>query len=252
MFKEVCSRCKNKLPQNKLINLEEYENKGERLSGCVCSNCFQIISQIVPLKKCTTPIPRRITPKQQTTLICLWTITILIALGCLVSSGCSSTKVYVLGIDANQAISDMKSEDAGKIILGAVASVATHIAGHYIAAEMVGGDIDQQGIREVVINSGELSESDHRWIARGGFVAQTLVNMALTSFEATRKSYFTRGFTLATMLEIGTYPLRWQDEGDLHYLEEYGGNSEIEWGLYTGASLYNFYAINKDRKEGKK
>jgi len=170
--------------------------------------------------------------------------------------GCSSTKVYVLGIDADQTIADIKSGDGEKMIFGAIASVATHIAGHYIAAELVGGEIDQQGFVEVIMNGDELSNSDNRWISRGGFVAQTLVNTILTSFEATRESYFTRGFTIATMLEIGTYPLRNRDNSrhldvdcynDIRCTNYYGGNGDLEWGLYTGMSLYNFYKINQDK-----
>ena len=174
-----------------------------------------------------------------TTLLCL-----------LCATQCRWTKVYVLGIDANQAISDMATESAEEVLLGAIASVATHLAGHYIAAELVSGDLKQRGIREITLNPWELSASDYRWIARGGFVAQTLVNTVLTSCRATRDSYFTRGFTLGTMLEIGTYPVGWSSEGDLHYLEAYGGNPDLEWGLYTGLSLYNFYIINTTNGKG--
>jgi len=163
---------------------------------------------------------------------------------------CASTKVYVLGIDAKQSISDMKEKDAEKIVLGIIVSGITHIVGHHIAAELVGGDLDQQGLEEVTLNWRKLSNSDHRWISRGGFVAQTLVNTVLTSFEATRDSYFTRGYTLGTMLNMAGYQLTSPSssgEGDWHYLDEVGGNSDFEWGLFTSIGLYNFYAINKEK-----
>lgn len=173
-------------------------------------------------------------------------------LGTLMLTGCASTKVYVLGLDAKQTVRDLKEEDAEKIVLGALVSVGTHIAGHHIAAKLVGGEIDQKGLfKEVTTNSEELSNSDHRWIARGGFVVQTLVNTALTSFEATRESNFTRGFTLGTILQIGTYPLNLpgepggDDADDIKYLDNYGGNGTAEWVFYTGISGYNFYRINK-------
>jgi len=161
----------------------------------------------------------------------------------LVVSSCSHTKVYMLGVDVNEAI---KEKDVVLMMVGAVSSVATHLAGHYIAAELTGGDIEQRGSKETLKNYDELNNSDKRWFARGGFLTQTLVNTVLTSLESTRKSKFTRGYTLGTMLEIGTYPLRQSNEwGDMHYLDEHGGDGDSEWTLYTVFSAYNFYRINK-------
>ena len=155
-------------------------------------------------------------------------------------NGCASTKVYVLGIDVNEAI---KEKDVGMVVLGALASVATHVAGHYVVAELVGADIDQQGTREVITNFSELNNSDKRWFARGGFIAQTLVNTVLTSFEGTKRTKFTRGYAMGTMLEIGTYPLRRRGGGDLEYLENNEGDSSSEWVIYMGLSMYGLYRI---------
>ena len=157
---------------------------------------------------------------------------------------CSHTKMYILGVDVDEVV---KEKDVVLMVVGAVSSLVTHIAGHYIAAELVGADIEQQVNKEIITNYDELNNSDRRWFARGGFVAQTLANTVLTSFESTRKSKFTRGFTLTTMLGIGTYPLRWPDEwGEMHYLDINGGDSGSEWTLYMGFSAYNFYRINKE------
>jgi len=169
-------------------------------------------------------------------------LTILILLTLLMTVSCSHTKVYVLGVDVDKAV---KTKDVGMMILGATTSVAVHIAGHYIAGELVGADIEQQGDREIILNENELNKSDLRWFDRGGFLAQTLVNTILTSFESTQKSKFTRGFTIGTALEIGTYPLRHPDDGDLIRLNDNGGDSTSEWTLYMGFSAYNFYRINK-------
>lgn len=160
--------------------------------------------------------------------------------------GCTSTKMYVLGVDIDEVA---KEEDMKMIVFGVVGSVATHFAGHYVAAGLVGANIDQQDTRERITNLAELSDSDKRWFARGGFVAQTLVNTILTSFESTRKSKFTRGYTIGTTLQIGTYPLRRKqsDVGDLNCLKNNGGDADLEWTLYTGLSGYNFYRINKKK-----
>ena len=153
-------------------------------------------------------------------------------------SGCTPTKVYILGIDVTEIV---KEDDMGTVVLGAMASVAVHVAGHYVAAELVGADIYQQGTREIIANSGELNGSDRRWLARGGFVAQTLVGIALVNLESTRGAKFTEGYAIGTMLEIGFYPLRRRGEDDLEHLENNGGDGDLEWAIYTGLSAYGLY-----------
>lgn len=174
------------------------------------------------------------------------TIAVLLILLTTISS-CSHTKVYILGVDVDEVV---KGKDVAMMVVGAVASFATHVAGHHIAGELVGADIEQQGYnREVILNPNELNNSDLRWFYRGGFVAQTLVNTALTSFKSTRKSKFTRGYTLESIWQIGTYPLFLSDEsdeGDLNGLNYSDGDGTSEWTLYMGFSIYNFYRINKE------
>lgn len=174
---------------------------------------------------------------------------ICVILLCLGFSGCASSKsmkFYILGVDVNEAV---KAEDVGEMLIGAAASAATHIAGHYMAAELVDGDIDQQGMHEVVTNYDALSQSDRIMIGRGGFLLQAIANTTLTSFESTRKSSFTRGYTLATMAQSGLYIISSppsSNDGDLWMIDDNGGNANLEWGLYTGTSIYNFYRINKE------
>lgn len=158
--------------------------------------------------------------------------------------GCASTRFNVFGIDVNELKSASDEKNMLKLVGGAAASFATHVAGHYLAGEMVGGEIDQQGLNEVMTNSGELSDSNMQWFARGGFVLQLGVNTILTSFEKTRNSYFTKGYTAATCFELWTYPFRWKDEGDFHTLGEYGGNDSSELYLYHAASAWNFYRVS--------
>jgi hypothetical protein len=165
--------------------------------------------------------------------------------GCAGSKG--SMKVYVLGVDINEKV---EGEDVGMVILGMAASVATHVAGHYIAAELVDGHIDQQGIREIVTNYEDLDQSDRRMIGRGGFAAQSIVNTVLTHIPATKDWKFTRGFTLGTMAEVGLYPLSSppsSGDGDLWMIEDNGGSAKGEWFLYTSLAGYNFYKINDEQ-----
>lgn len=167
----------------------------------------------------------------------------------LLLANCSTMKVNILGIDANQAVTDMKTKDTVEMVAGVIASFATHVAGHYIAAELVGGDLEQQGIDEVITNYQDLNNSDRAMLGRGGFLLQALVNTTLTSFEATRTTYFTRGYTLGTLTEILIYPLTSppsSGSGDLWLIDK-KDNVELEWALFTAIGGYNFYRINKEK-----
>ncbi len=108
----------------------------------------------------------------------------------------------------------------GVVAVGAAASVATHIAGHYIAAEVFDVDIHLQGLNEVVDYSQNPSSNSLQWMARGGFVFQLAVNTVLV--ELANDSNFTKGFTALTCAELLTYDLRHSDDGDFNLLDENG------------------------------
>jgi hypothetical protein len=124
------------------------------------------------------------------------------------SIGCANTRFVVFGVD----VTNMKGKDAGAMVAGGLTSVATHIAGHYIMAEMVGMEIRQEGFKELY--EGDYNSSDERWVDRGGFLFQVAVNGVL--IWVTEDSYFTKGYTATTVLELATYPIRHPDDGDFH------------------------------------
>jgi len=159
----------------------------------------------------------------------------------LLFTGCAGYQVNVLGVNMNE-LQNIKAKDCGEVALGAVASVATHIAGHFIFAELAGVDIELDGLNEVVDYSKNPSENSLRWMARGGFVFQLAVNTALV--ELANDSYFTKGFTAFTCAELLTYDIRHPGEGDFNLLDENDGNGSLEHGLYLGWSAYNFYRIS--------
>lgn len=171
-------------------------------------------------------------------------LTLLLAL--LAFSGCAGTQFYAFGVNVNE-LKDAKPEDYGKLALGAATSFATHVAGHYIAAEVFDVDIHQEGLHEVIDYSNDPSNSDVRWMARGGFVLQLAVNTALV--ELAPDSYFTSGYTAFTSVELITYGLRRPDDGDFNLLDESGGNGDLEYGLYGAWAGYNFYRISVRREE---
>lgn len=167
----------------------------------------------------------------------LLTLAIAIFLIAPVTASASDWKFYIMGVDLDL----IKDKNWAKFTLGAVASITTHVAGHYIAAGLTDANMHQQGLREVVTDAQSLTDSDHRWIARSGFALQSLVNTALTSFKATRKLKFTQGYTLMTLAEISTYSMRWSDEGDFNYLRDNGGNKGRELNAFCLIAAYNTF-----------
>lgn len=162
------------------------------------------------------------------------------------SSGCANTKFVAFGIDVKE-LSNAEPKDYGKLALGAGASFAAHIAGHFIAAELFDVDIHLDGLNEVIDYSKNPSDNDVQWMARGGFVFQLVLNTALV--ELVPDSYFTKGYTMLTSAELATYSFRHPDDGDFSLLDEAGGNGNSEYVLYGAWATYNFCRISFKEKK---
>ena len=160
--------------------------------------------------------------------------------------GCAGTQFRVCGIDLKE-MRNAKPGDYGQVALGMAASFATHVAGHYLAAEVFDVDIHQDGLNGAIDYSNNPSQGDVRWVARGGFVLQLAVNTALG--ELANDSYFTKGFTALTSVELATYGLRHKYDGDFNLLDEAGGNGSLEYGLYGAWAAYNFYRVSVRKGE---
>lgn len=161
----------------------------------------------------------------------------ILIVGVMLMAGCANTKYYVLGVD----LKTMTKENIGVTVLGAVALVGTHIAGHYLAAEILDIKIRQDREREIILYPNKHSASELAWFARGGFVLQMGVGTALVHLVP--DSYFTRGYTVMASVQVLSYPIRYhEDKGDFAFLEGY------EWPLYSAWSLYNLYLLNEKNK----
>jgi len=158
----------------------------------------------------------------------------------LLNISCAGTKFYLFGVDTD-VIKDATRGEILEAAAGAVVSMGTHVAGHYLLAEIFDVEIHQDGRREVV-DSYE-SDSDVRWFARGGFLLQSIVSTSLTSLETTRHSYFTKGYVLTTAISIWSYPLRYGSDGDYGCLDDHGGNWELEYGIYSAVALHNMLRV---------
>jgi hypothetical protein len=177
---------------------------------------------------------------------------VLVLLLALLTVGCAGTKVYLFGVDTD-IITEAKGKDLAYVGAGIVTSVATHVAGHMIAAEVF--DVDYEfvgtipGTKEEISEdcwNGGCSKSDLRWFARGGFLLQNGVATALTSFEGTRKSYFTLGYVTTTAMHTWTYPLvNDTDYHDFKMLDSHNGNGDLEYGIYSAISLHNMLRVPK-------
>ena len=105
-----------------------------------------------------------------------------------------------------------------------------HFAGHYITAELFDVKITQHGFQEHF-------DRPNEWASRGGFLFQLGMNTLL--IEADR-SYFTKGFTTFTAMELATYPVRRPNHGDFHSLE----NGDLEYYLYSTWAAHNLWRVN--------
>jgi hypothetical protein len=166
---------------------------------------------------------------------------------------CGGTKFYFFGVDA-----DIFKEANGKnwmaVSAGVVTSVATHTAGHWLAAEAFGVEFKFKDCytKEEVTHYD--SDSDLRWFARGGFVLQHAVGTALTSFETTRYSWFTKGYVASSAIGTWTYPLyhSGSDYHDFKLIDDAGGNGDAEYGIYSAIGLHNLLRVpwkKTDEKE---
>jgi len=159
-------------------------------------------------------------------------------------NGClSNTRFLVCGIDINE----MKGKDFGVATLGTITAIASHVVGHHIAAKLYNVDIKQHGRKEIIDYSNNPSSSDIRHVARGGFIFQLAINTALVEYA--NNSYFTKGFTGATTVQLLTYDIRNSSDGDFNLINDNGGNGDLEHELFKVWSAYNFYRISFKKEQ---
>lgn len=146
-----------------------------------------------------------------------------------VKAAAPAWKFYVMGVD----VSEFRDATAGErleMTLGGLASLGVHIAGHHIVGNLAGVNVTQVGLLEHF-------DKPNEWASRGGFLFQNGVNTLLVEFYP---SYFTKGFTVFTALELSTYPARRVGYGDFHGLN----NGDLEYYLYSTWAAHNLWRLN--------
>lgn len=145
---------------------------------------------------------------------------------------------YYFGVNTKT----FKEANYWKAGAGVLASVATHTAGHYAYAGLTGMSVRQDGLFEVV--DGNSPAHNLREFFAAGFALQNGVGLILTTIPATRQSDFTKGYVSAAFAETVLYPAIYRDNGDLHQLNEHGGNGDLAYGIFTGIATYNMLRVN--------
>jgi len=172
---------------------------------------------------------------------CNKSATLLLAL-LLFPSPCSAAeksdyRFYFFGVNADA----VQKADWKQVALGAVAAYAVHWVGHVGYAKLSGNDVSCGWETEIL--QGDPSTAEKRNFARAGFVAQSIVGLALTSFEGSRRWDFTRGYVALSAIETLSYPLRRSDEGDIKMLNRYGADGDLEWGIYSAIAVHNLLRV---------
>jgi|ERR1035437_2386249 hypothetical protein len=174
-------------------------------------------------------------------------IAIIILAVCLLI-GCAGMKeatkgydFYYFGVNTKM----LKEANYWKVAAGAITSVAVHTAGHYAYAGLNGMSVRQDGFNEVISGN---EPKQTREFMQAGFLTQNLIGLALTSIPVFRQSDFTKGYVAMAFIETVSYPLLWQNDGDLYSSDKNGGNATLEYIGYSAVALHNLLRINWEKE----
>lgn len=148
-----------------------------------------------------------------------------------VSAIAGDYQFYFFGINTNL----INKSNWKKVTLGAVSAIITHTVGHLIYGKLTNNDVTFTGLTKETIHNA--SQSDKENFSRAGFVAQSLLGLALTSFEKTRQLAFTKGYVMTSAIETWSYPIR-NTTGDLKEI------SDTEFAAYSLVALHNLLRVD--------
>ena len=135
-----------------------------------------------------------------------------------------------------------------KVTAGAVASVLVHELGHALYLQSQGKDWDLQSSSSsglAIHTSDPLSNNQYRNFGRAGFALQTFIGAALTTFEKTRYSDFTKGWVGINAFQVCSYKGRNHDIGDdFEMIDRGGGNGDFELGVFYLMSSYHLLKMD--------
>ncbi len=130
-----------------------------------------------------------------------------------------------------------------EITAGMTASVLTHELGHVLYLELAGKSWDARYSfpSELAIHTDDsLTDGEVVNFGRAGFVLQTAIGTVLSSWEATRRSDFVKGWVAMNAVQAYAYKSRPRKIGDdFALIERGGGNGDLEHAAFTFMALSN-------------
>ncbi len=153
--------------------------------------------------------------------------------------------IYFLGVN----LKTFKGSNWMMIAAGAAASILTHELGHALYLESRGKDwsLEPSSSGFAVTTTDSLTNKEYRSLGRSGYLLQTGIGLLLTSFDATAKSDFTKGWTGINVVQTLTYKLRGHNGyDDFAMIDKGQGNGEASHRLFTSISIYNFLKANSE------
>ena len=156
---------------------------------------------------------------------------------------CAGWKVN--GVDLHKIGRDMKTADAEDMAIfvsGALSSAAIHTLGHIAYVESRSKDWHMTGLSETLDEP--MGDRETRWFARIGFITQLSAGMIFNRYMDPNNTWL-RGYNFGTLLEITSYPIRNQSNGDLATLEDAGGNAYAEWVGYSMLATWPYWEIER-------
>jgi len=137
-----------------------------------------------------------------------------------------------------------------KVAAGAVASVFVHELGHALYLELSGKSWDVQTSFPsgfAVRFDDLLDDRESVNFGRAGFALQTFIGMALTTFEITKRSDFTKGLVGMNTVQIVSYKSRTHDIGDdFVMIDRGGGGVDLEFAVFSFLSITNQIRLESD------
>lgn len=176
-------------------------------------------------------------------------------------SGCSTKRghgydVHFFGIDSR----DFEDRKILPVVIGGLASYASHEVGHYAFGRAVGMDTKFEWNNGPAVWADEYddkSKSDKFLFHAGGYISQVLIGTALTTIPYTRHSDFSVGFTGFSFVNNTMYGITngdiisdgdYSDVNNLNDLGYPGNAIAIGAGLYSGVLTYINLNKHKDEK----
>ncbi len=153
--------------------------------------------------------------------------------------------IYFLGVN----LKTFQGSNWMKIAAGAAASILTHELGHALYLESRGKDwsIEPSSAGFAITTTDSLTDKEYRGLGRAGYLLQTGIGLLLTSFDATAKSDFTKGWVGINVVQTLTYKLRGHNGyDDFEMINRGQGNGESSYRLFTSISIYNFLRANSE------